>query len=275
MALQDGPHARGGDDDAHGGQLAVDATVAPSRVLLRQAHDERGGSLRDARTTGTAVRIGPALRDKGPVPAQQSFWSDEEAPESPTGQQMCEPRHHRPVGRLQRRSVDLASEDRHLVAQHDDLDGEIRVTATDQSDELQDAAERPVEEREGHRWMLAAPDSRRQSAVRRHRWHSRHPQVEHDHRDLPVSSRSVAGRYRVRALEPHEECLALGVAEDDGGSRRGRPADLDDHLGIRDQVVEPVRVACCPGVGSDDDVAAVVDEIGERPGSRDTGSGTG
>lgn len=73
--------------------------------------------------------------------------------------------------------MDLASEDRHLVAQHDDLDGEIRVAATDQSDELQDAAERPVEEREGHRWMLAAPDSRRQSAVRRHGWHSRHPQV--------------------------------------------------------------------------------------------------
>jgi hypothetical protein len=55
------------------------------------------------------------------------------------------------------------------VAQHDDLDGEIRVTATDQSDELKDTTERPVEEREGHRWMLSAPESRRQSASRR-RW---------------------------------------------------------------------------------------------------------
>ena len=52
--------------------------------------------------------------------------------------------------------MDLAPEDRHLVAQHDDLDGEIRVTPTDQSDELGDAAERPVEEREGHCRMLAA-----------------------------------------------------------------------------------------------------------------------
>jgi hypothetical protein len=52
------------------------------------------------------------------------------------------------------------------VAQHDDFGGEIRVPSTDQSDELKDTAECPVGEREGHRWMLAAPGSRRQSAVR-------------------------------------------------------------------------------------------------------------
>ena len=97
------------------------------------------------------------------MPTQQGCRLDEEVPESPAGEQTCEPRQNRSVGRLQCRSVDLASEDRHLVAQHDDLDGEIRVTATDQSDELQDTAERPVEGREGHRWMLAAPESRRQS----------------------------------------------------------------------------------------------------------------
>jgi len=52
--------------------------------------------------------------------------------------------------------VDLASQDRHLVAQHDDLDGEIRVTATNESDELDETAERPVEKREAHCRMLAA-----------------------------------------------------------------------------------------------------------------------
>ena len=62
-----------------------------------------------------------------------------------------------PLGRrLQCRSVDLASQDRHLVAQHDDLDGEIRVTATNESDELDETAERPVEKREAHCRMLAA-----------------------------------------------------------------------------------------------------------------------
>ena len=53
------------------------------------------------------------------------------------------------------------------MPQDDDLDREIRVTAADESDELEDAAERPVEEREGHCRMVAAPESRRQSAVRR------------------------------------------------------------------------------------------------------------
>ncbi len=163
VTLQDRPDARGGDGDAHAGELTVDAAVAPSRVLLRQAEDECGRSLRDGRSTGPAVRIRPALGDEVPVPTQLGCRLDEEVPESPAGEQTCEPRQNRSVGRLQCRSVDLASEDRHLVAQHDDLDGEIRVTATAQSDELQDTAERPVEEREGHRWTLAAPESRRQS----------------------------------------------------------------------------------------------------------------
>ena len=82
----------------------------------------------DAWSTGPAMRVGPALGDEVPVPAQQGCWLDEEAPESPAGEQPCEPRQHRSICRLQRRSVDLASEDCHLVAQHDDLDGEIRVT---------------------------------------------------------------------------------------------------------------------------------------------------
>jgi hypothetical protein len=36
--------------------------------------------------------------------------------------------------RLERWSVHLASEDRRLVAQHDDFNGEIGVTATDETD---------------------------------------------------------------------------------------------------------------------------------------------
>ena len=99
------------------------------------------------------------------MPTQQGCRLDEEAPETLAGEQPRQPRQHRSICRLQCRSVDLALEDRHLVAQHDDLDGEIRVTATDESDQLEDAAERPVEEREGHCRMLAAWESGRQSPV--------------------------------------------------------------------------------------------------------------
>jgi len=87
------------------------------------------------------VRVGPTLGDEVPVPYQQSFWSGSSARE-----QSCKPCQHRSICRLQRRSVNLAPENCHLVAQHDDLVGEIGVTATDQSDELKGAPEGPVEE---------------------------------------------------------------------------------------------------------------------------------
>ena len=74
---------------------------------------------------------------------------------------------HGPIHRLERWPMDLAPQDCDLMAQHDDLDGEIGVTATDEADELDDAAERSVEERQGHCRMLAAWEPRRQSPGRR------------------------------------------------------------------------------------------------------------
>ena len=76
------------------------------------------------------------------MPAQQGRRLDEEVPETLAGEQSCEPRQHRSICRLQRRPVDLAPEDCHLVSEHDELDGEVRVTAIDESDEPEDAAER-------------------------------------------------------------------------------------------------------------------------------------
>src|SRR6516165_5345631 len=91
MALQDRPDARGSDDDAHGGELTVDAAVAPSWVLLRQAQDERGGALCDAWTTGSIVRVGPALGDEVPVPAQERCRLNEEASETVAGSSRASP----------------------------------------------------------------------------------------------------------------------------------------------------------------------------------------
>ena len=129
----------------------MDPPVAPGWILLRQPEDQRCGSLRDAGPTGLAGRVGPALGDKFPVPAQQRLWLNEEAPEPLAGEQSCESRQNRPVGRLQSRSMDLASKDAHLMAQQHDLDSEVRVPAKGDCDELEEAAERPVEEREGRR----------------------------------------------------------------------------------------------------------------------------
>jgi hypothetical protein len=166
VALQDRPDARGGDDDPHGGQFAVDAAVAPLGILLRQSEHHGRGPLRDSRSTWPAVRVGPALGDEIPVPAQQGGRLNEEVSETLAGEQSCQSGQHRPVRRLGRRSVHLASQHCYLVAQHD---GEIGVTAEDESDQLEDAPERPREEREGHSRMLAAPGASRQSAGRRPR----------------------------------------------------------------------------------------------------------
>lgn len=96
-------------------------------------------------------------------------WT-KKCPESLVWKQPCQRSGHRPVGGLARQTVDLASEDRHLVAEHDDLDCEVRVGATGHADELEDAAERPVQEREGHPWMLAASATDRQSPGQLHAW---------------------------------------------------------------------------------------------------------
>ncbi len=100
------------------------------------------------------------------MPAQQGFWLDEESSEMSAGKESCECHQHRSIRRIQRRAADLAPHDRHFLAQHDNLDGGIGVTAADQSDELKDTAERPVEERKGHCRMFAVSEFGRQSPVR-------------------------------------------------------------------------------------------------------------
>jgi LysR substrate binding domain len=59
--------------------------------------------------------------------------------------------------------MDLASQHGYLVAEHNDLDGEINVAVAGESDQLEDATERLVEEREDHRRMLPAAACCRQS----------------------------------------------------------------------------------------------------------------
>jgi hypothetical protein len=50
------------------------------------------------------------------------------------------------TSRMESGSMNLASQDCHLVAQHDDLDRDICVAATGKLGQLEHAAERPKEE---------------------------------------------------------------------------------------------------------------------------------
>jgi len=101
----------------------VDAPVTPSLVLLRQPEDQRGDSFGDGWSAGPAVRVGSAPGDEVPVPTEQHCRLDKEAPETGAGEQSCKSGQNCPVGRLQEWSMDLAPENRHLLAKHDDLDG--------------------------------------------------------------------------------------------------------------------------------------------------------
>jgi hypothetical protein len=86
----------------------------------------------------------PSPGDKVSVPAQQGGRLDDEAPETLVEEQSRQPSQHRSVSGLQYRSVDLASEHRHFMSQHDDFDGEILVPTKDEPDQLKEAAEHPV-----------------------------------------------------------------------------------------------------------------------------------
>jgi hypothetical protein len=134
----------------------LDASVAPRPVLRRPPDNERVGSRGEWWPTASAVWIGPASGDEVTVPAQQGCRLDEEAPEALAGEPSCQPGQYGPVGRLECRSVDLASEYGHFVAQHDDLDREVRVRATGEPDQLEGSADCPVQERRGPQ-----PDTRR------------------------------------------------------------------------------------------------------------------
>ncbi len=151
----------------------MDAAVAPGRVLLRQPEDQRDGALRDARPTGTAVRVGPALpktrsrcqrsRVAGWTKKCARCWrgSSRESPAS--------------TARSAGSSAGLWTWRRRTATSWRSM-----TTSTARSVSLrqmspiswrtrEDAGGRPVEEREGHRRMLAAPESLRQSAGRRPR----------------------------------------------------------------------------------------------------------
>jgi len=96
-------------------------------ILPCQSDDEGDGAGGNRWPPGRTSRIGPVPADEVSVPAKQGGRLDEEASETLAGEESCQSGEQCPVGRLMRWAVDLASEHRHLMAQDDDLDREVRV----------------------------------------------------------------------------------------------------------------------------------------------------
>jgi len=116
---------------------------------------------------GMTMWVGPALCAQVAMPAQQRGRLDEAPSVAKAREQSPQAGQDGPVGRLAVPAVDLASEYRDLVEQDYDLDCEVAVLTEREPDQLEDATERPVQEREDHRQMLAASGAGRQSPAHR------------------------------------------------------------------------------------------------------------
>ena len=77
--VQDFPHGGCSDLDTEDEEFAVDAAVAPARILLCQAQHQLadGADGAGAARTAGAGPGGVAARQQVPVPAQQCLWPDQ------------------------------------------------------------------------------------------------------------------------------------------------------------------------------------------------------
>ena len=77
--MEDFPDRRGADLVAESGEFAVDAPIAPRRVLGGQAKDQSADAGGDGGSAGAGLRGGPAASEELAVPAQDRGRGDQES----------------------------------------------------------------------------------------------------------------------------------------------------------------------------------------------------
>jgi hypothetical protein len=131
---------RGGrDPHAKPEELALDALVAPPRVLRGEADNQLLDVVVQWWPAGLAMRVGPRAGDQPAVPAQQRLRLDEEAGPPGSGQDAADRGEQGPVGRFQPGTRDLATQDGELVAEHHDLQVFGGITAGGRREQLDGA----------------------------------------------------------------------------------------------------------------------------------------
>ncbi len=151
MTTQDRPHARGCENHAHPCQLTVDSPVAPRRVLLGQPqHQLHRASWEVWSARAALLTICPLATDRCPVPAQQRLGFDEEPTPAHLRHQPAQAGKDRPIGWPQSRTLGLATQDRDLVSEHDDLDRQFVLFAPAKSEQLEYPNEGHIEEVQRH-----------------------------------------------------------------------------------------------------------------------------
>ena len=148
--VEDLPHRAGANPVAQPDQLAMDAPVAPGRVLRREPQHQRADLRGDARPARPTTGIRPAPSDQVAVPTQQRGRGDEERRPPRPRQQPRQRRQHHPVRGFQVNPGDLTPQDRDLMAQHENLDLVGAITPRNERQELQSEPDNPVPERHDH-----------------------------------------------------------------------------------------------------------------------------
>jgi len=128
--FEDSPDGGGGDMVAEAGQFAVDASVAPGRVLGGEAENESADLDRRRWASRSSRGMCPVTGDAASMPSEQGVGRDDPACSSWAGERGGDGAEQGPVAVVDRWSVDLAAKDRNLVSQHDDLEL-LRTTRAD------------------------------------------------------------------------------------------------------------------------------------------------
>jgi hypothetical protein len=97
------------------------------------------------------------------MPAQQGLRLDEESTPASNRQKSAQSGEHCPIRWLQGRTGHLPTQDGNLVAEHDDLDGQLFLSIARETDQLKHADESNVEEGRAPR-SIFSPGSRQRKS---------------------------------------------------------------------------------------------------------------
>lgn len=141
---QDLPHRGRGDAVPETAHLAMDASVAPCRVLSVEAQHEPTELRWGWRAPGSWLwRLGPVPGDEASVPADHrgGFHDQHDLTQSSAIERQREHRKHCPVGRCELRAVDLSLQDQDLMAKSQDLSVALVASHQQQPETIDEKAE--------------------------------------------------------------------------------------------------------------------------------------
>ena len=151
MGAEHSSDGTGRDLAAKAEQFAVDPLVAPPRILPGESQDQLLHLVGNRWPSSRCRGIGPSAAHHAPVPVEEGLGLDQEHRPAGSRELAAQRCQQGAILGLQPGPWMLATQDREFVAQDQDLDflGLSRPAA--EHDQLEDVAQRQVEERPDHR----------------------------------------------------------------------------------------------------------------------------